>query len=239
MRAIYCSDIKQLNTGQDYLIEGPNAHHLSGVARIRTGENLLLLNGKGLTIQTKVTQVEKRRVQVKVLSCEQLTQSSKIDLAVGITKKEAWDELLKKSVELGIGTLYPLYSQFAQPYKVNPTRSDRLIESALIQSNNPWKLRIEDPITLEQLKSLAESYQSIALMGLQTEQQFSSDKKHDNVLLVVGPEGGFSKEEEEMILSFSNTYTITLPCPILRTPTAVVSGAGFLLGQLLSQRNEQ
>ena len=47
--------------------------------------------------------------------------------------------------------------------------------------------------------------------------------------ILIGPEAGFSALEELDILSKSNVFSIHLPTPILRAPTAVASSIGYLL----------
>jgi RsmE family RNA methyltransferase len=55
-----------------------------------------------------------------------------------------------------------------------------------------------------------------------------------NKLLVVGPEGGFSTNELNYLYSQKNIIPISLPTPILRTPTALAVGAGMMIQSLLN-----
>ena len=50
----------------------------------------------------------------------------------------------------------------------------------------------------------------------------------DNTVLVIGPEGGFTQDEEEWILSNKGAYSICFDGPILRTQTAIPFLCGFL-----------
>jgi RsmE family RNA methyltransferase len=52
-------------------------------------------------------------------------------------------------------------------------------------------------------------------------------------LLIVGPEGGFSPSESQWLHQIKNVRVLQLPTGILRTPTAVATGAGIILESLL------
>jgi RsmE family RNA methyltransferase len=52
-------------------------------------------------------------------------------------------------------------------------------------------------------------------------------------LLIIGPEGGFSPQELELLHSKEALRVVNLPTPILRSPTAVAAGAGIMIESLL------
>ena len=109
MRAIFLEDISKLQA-----IEGDEAHHLINVVRIQIGEEILLLNGMGAKIFVKVVGLEKNRVNIEVIESLQLEKADKVHLAIGIPKKDAFEEVLRNATELGISKIIHFKSQFSQ-----------------------------------------------------------------------------------------------------------------------------
>jgi RsmE family RNA methyltransferase len=77
-------------------------------------------------------------------------------------------------------------------------------------------------------------YAQINWMNSQPTASLSLSSTKGRQLLMVGPEGGFSPNEVHLISKLENLQTIFLPTPILRTPTAMSAGVGFLFGRLLN-----
>ena len=65
-----------------------------------------------------------------------------------------------------------------------------------------------------------------------TQKPRSQIKGFKKALVVIGPEGGFSQEEETILGNDQKTTMINLPTPILRAPHALSAAVGFLLGCL-------
>lgn len=226
MRASY---IPHLEIQESYLLKGDVCHHLVNVVRIESGEELLLLNGVGLKVKTQVTSVNKKEIHLKTISHERVQRTYVLDLALGIPKKEAFELCLKEAVELGFQKLYLVRAQYSQ---IRIPESDRLMSlliSALEQSNAPFLPQIIQTIWKD---IPMETYQEVVLMDSQNPHNgklFSAAPR----LLIVGPEGGFSPEEMTIFSQQKNLKGLHLPTPILRTPTALATGAGILLGTLL------
>ncbi len=230
MRAHYLS---QLDIQDEYRLIGDSLHHLVNVIRIQEGDELLLLNGKGLKVKTRVTTIAKRELTLKFLNLEAPLKSMELDLALGMPKKEALELCLKEAVELGIRNIFLIKSEYSQMKFLEDERLESLLISALEQSNADTfpvvkKMRWEDLPWNE--------YSSALLMDSQIENSSLLDKNsylRGPNLLIVGPEGGFSPAERTFLHSQKNVKILKLPTPILRTPTALATGVGFLWQALL------
>lgn len=228
MRAIFYPFLKE-NTSNTIFVADESAKHLH-VVRVQLGEKILVLNGSGLKALTRVTGISKNQIELSVDSLTDLTEDSKsnhkISLAIGNPKKEAFEDILKIAVELGVQNIYPLTSEFSQYDYLPSERVQRILESALIQSNNPILPIIHSQVSLD-----------LFLSNLNSPLYFFNCRldcgKNDNIsgekIILIGPEGGFSVREEANILAKSNVFAIHLPTPILRAPTAVASSIGYLL----------
>ncbi len=222
---------KDLIPQESYNLTGDTAHHLINVIRLELNEEVLLLNGAGLQVKTKVSQISKREILLTQLDHQNVSRSFMMDLALGIPKKEALELSLKQAVELGFRKIYLIRSEYSQTRLPEPERLQSLIISSLEQSNSAYVPEIIHS-TWEEIP--ANEYGEILLMDSQSNvRQSIKSNTTDSRLLIVGPEGGFSPLEIEFLHQMPGIRILNLPTPILRTPTAVATGAGIILGSLL------
>jgi 16S rRNA (uracil1498-N3)-methyltransferase len=148
---------------------------------------------------------------------------------ISLPKKDAFEEILKISVECGVNEIHPLSSKYSQYQFIESERSNKLIESALIQSNNFYWPSIKPQINLDSFLNSTKSE-----IFYFTSKPVSIDKKIFspsllNSIILIGPEGGFSNEEDEIISNHKNSIPLHLSTPILRAPTATAAAFGYLL----------
>lgn len=229
MRAHWIRDLEILD---QYILREEDLHHLVNVVRIEKDEALLLLNGKGLMIETKIMTISKRELVLKRISHQLSERTYAFDLALGMPKREALELCLKEATELGLRNIYLIKSDFSQMRFPENDRMEKILVSALEQSNAPFLPQI---ICAEWNTLPWNQYQRLLLLDSQTKKLTlkSSFKNHGEQLLIVGPEGGFSEQEKVYLHSLSNIEIVNLPTPILRSPTAVATGAGILIESLL------
>ena len=214
-----------------YSLKGDEAHHLINVVRLQVSEELLLLNGQGLLVFTAVEFVSRKELVLKYIRHEERADSSMIDLALGIPKKEALELSLKQAVELGVGRIFLVRGDYSQIKIPDLERLEALLINALEQSNSPHLPQLSSS-DWENLPF--GDYAQINWMNSQPTASLSLSSTKGRQLLMVGPEGGFSPNEVQLISKLENLQTIFLPTPILRTPTAMSAGVGFLFGRLLN-----
>ncbi len=228
MRATFVPDLAIQN---EYSIIGDSHHHLVHVIRLEVGENILLLNGKGLVVEAQVEAISKKEVRLKFLSEKMGERAFELDLALGMPKKEALELTLKQAVELGFRKVYLIRSAYSQQKYLEADRMKSLLVSALEQSNSPF---LPEIVEADWNKVDWESYEASLMMDSQTKgmDAFSGTPFTAPRLLVVGPEGGFSPEEITFLHQRPKMSVLNLPTPIMRTPTAVATGAGVILQSL-------
>lgn len=225
MRALF-HPFQNAKKGESILIEGDSAHHLN-VVRARVGDELLLLDGKGNRVISKIQMIDKKHVGVLVEDVSVDDRKTKITLAVACPKKDAFEDILKMAVELGVDVIQPLSSQFSQFDYVENERTARLLESALIQSNNAFLPTIAKQ---QPLKNYLQSLSSpLYFFNSRPVTSSKGNSVPDSFHLLIGPEGGFSLEEADLISNYKETIQVHLPTPILRAPTAVSAAIGFIL----------
>ncbi len=227
MRAIFYPNI---DTSWKHLaINGDKAKHLIKVVRVKLNEEILILSGDGKKLFGVIEEITKKELVISIKKYEVQESKNSIDLFVGQVKKEALDLVIKMAVELGVNKLIIGETQFSQRYVIKPERIENLIESAMEQSNNAYKLIVE----FLNFKTLdLNSYESKICLSSTRQTKNCGNVIKGNTLLIIGPEGGFS-EEEENFLEEKVTMKIHLPTPILRTPTAVACGVGIVYSSQL------
>ena len=225
MRAVFFR-FENINKGETLSIVGDSAKHLQ-VVRIKLSEELMVLNGKGVKAYTEVLTLSKHQIDLKVVQVEHAIAQHPIHLAIANPKKEAFEDILKMAVELGVCSIYPLSSEYSQ-YEYAPSeRVERILESALIQSNNSFLPKIHNQT---HLKYFLDSNNMPLYFFNSIEGNSNKCRKIvGEKIILIGPEGGFSPKEIEQITNNGDVFSIHLPTPILRAPTAVASSIGYLL----------
>lgn len=225
MRAIFYPFIKS-EISKHIIVTDESAKHLQ-VVRIKLNEEVLVLNGQGLKAHTFVGSISKNQIELLVTKIEEGTPSHQVSLAIANPKKDAFEDILKIAVELGVRNIYPLRSEFSQYDYEENERFQRILESALIQSNNAFLPIVHAQQNLENF--LEALHTPLFFFNSRLSENSPFEKKIGEKTILIGPEGGFSPREESLILAKSNAFSIHMPTPIQRAPTAVASSIGYLL----------
>jgi len=239
MRAIYRNNFEVEACQQDIDIHDENYHHLTKVVRIQKGEKVIILNGRGLKGVYQVKLIDKKSIILSYVSHLECQRQHNISIAVGVTKKAAVEEVLSNCVELGVKSIYFVETEFSQrDFNFSP-RAQKIIETALIQSNNYFMPGIVSPVKFEEMLQLSNQFdRSYVLCSDVGNRSQSMDSKticaHKNAscLFWIGPEGGFSISEEKQIEN-SGATCLSFSLPILRTPTAISVAVGYELASLI------
>tara|TARA_R110000868_G_scaffold97619_3_gene268590 strand:+ start:8073 stop:8795 length:723 start_codon:yes stop_codon:yes gene_type:complete len=232
MRAFYLESDIEAEIGKNVIISGETFNHLK-VVRLKIGEEIILLNGRGDLYKAKLDQMDKKSAIVMITDHTFKPAEAKFDIAIGLVKKDAFDLCLKMAVELGANKIIPLQTQYSQRYDLNFERANRLLIQALEQSNAAWLPQLHEVISLtsfnQQIVDKSHNYSNIIVMGMR-ESLLPSQLPELNspILGFIGPEGGFSEEEEEMLAKLSGASCVHLPTPILRAPTALAALGGVI-----------
>lgn len=223
---------KNLVIQDEYSLRDEALHHLMNVIRIEKGESLLLLDGNGLFVETSVESVTKKEIRLSKKSDFLKMRTYFFDLILGMPKRDALELSLKEATELGFETIYLIRSDFSQIRFPEEDRLERLLVSALEQSNAAFMPKV---IFCDWKQIPWNSYRKVMLLDSQTKKNYIKEENNISVkeALIVGPEAGFSTDELNYLSSLEMINIIHLPTPILRTPTAVATGAGIMIQNLL------
>tara|TARA_R110002049_G_scaffold280886_3_gene460326 strand:+ start:973 stop:1695 length:723 start_codon:yes stop_codon:yes gene_type:complete len=232
MRAFFLDNLDESCINKELIIDGDSFKHIK-VVRLKTNEVVMLLNGRGTKVLAKLVDMDKKNATFFVEKLQPPSPKPIWDLAIGLVKKDAFDLCLKMATELGVGTIYPLLTEYSQRYELNMQRAERLVVQALEQSNSSWMPEISQPIVIDDFinKNVDnnKNYSRLICMGMTSKETASSmSSVSGRTLGFIGPEGGFSPVEEEKLATLSSACSIHLPTPILRAPTALAALAGVI-----------
>ncbi|MBE8167948.1 MAG: 16S rRNA (uracil(1498)-N(3))-methyltransferase [Shewanella sp.] len=206
------------------------AAHVGRVMRMVAGDQLSLFNGDGNDYLSEIIESGKKSVTVKVLSRQENKSESPLNIHLGqvISRGDRMDFTLQKSVELGVNTITPLFSERCG-VKLSGERLDKKIQqwqkiiiSACEQSGRSTVPQIRPAMQLQDW--CAETTSALKLNLHPRASHGINGLKLDNqkVRLLIGPEGGLSADEITMTEQY--TFTDILLGPrVLRTETAALT----------------
>jgi 16S rRNA (uracil1498-N3)-methyltransferase len=199
------------------------------VTRITPGETLSLFNGRDGEWLAEVTEVQKKRV-VLTWHHQLKPQHSGPDCLVCFApvKFGKIDFLAQKVTELGAAALQPVMTQYTSVSRVNTERLQANCVEAAEQCERVDIPQVHEPVGLRQL--LADWPADRVLVfadesgnSAPAPQQLAACAKPQKWGILIGPEGGFSREEGELIRSLAQTVGVGLGPRILRADTAALS----------------
>ncbi|MBK7407346.1 MAG: 16S rRNA (uracil(1498)-N(3))-methyltransferase [Saprospirales bacterium] len=210
--------------GAEATLTGEESRHCAQVLRMRVGEELILVDGKGGYYNGVLTDIGKRECKVAIREAQQEygKRSFRVHLAVAPTKNMArWEWMLEKATEVGVDQLTPLLCKRSERVNVRLDRLEKIAISAMKQSGQAYLPVIAEPMTFSDMVTRAAYPQRFIphlLPGVKTSLALNCEPEKD-VLILIGPEGDFTPEEIEQALSLGY-QPVTLGTPTLRTETA-------------------
>ena len=210
----------------DTLIVKEDEHlHCSIVLRKKVGDIIYVTDGKGSTYTSKIISVSKTQTECRIEDSKyQKPLSPDISIAISPTKNATRLEwFLEKSTEIGISSIYLVQTRRTERKTVNLKRLEKVLISAMKQSLNTHLPTLEVTTFKELMK--IDKYQDKFIAHCENPDLNlkSVYKSKVSSILLIGPEGDFTKDEVSDALS--NGYQgVSLGNMRLRTETAGLTG---------------
>jgi len=93
------------------VLEGPEFHHCVRVSRVRPGDVVKLLDGRGCIYEARMRRIGADEALLDVISCRKEHELLPVDIALGIIKAPRFDLAVEKCTELGVRRLIPFASE--------------------------------------------------------------------------------------------------------------------------------
>jgi len=223
------------------VITDQEARHISMVLRLKPGDTIELFDGEGLVYQAEITAVGKSAVETKIIGSQRHHEGPPfLSVAQALVKGNKMDLIIQKATELGVADLRPAISQYCAVTSASSnqvSRWQRIAHESCKQCDRPTPLVVHDAIPLPQLLAQTEGFSTKIICWESETTRTLHDidlKSAEHVLLLIGPEGGFSNPEAESAITHG-FQPVSLGSRILRAETAAIAAIAilqFLLGNL-------
>lgn len=218
-------------------IIGEDVKHISSVLRMQKGEQILIGSKETLeTYLTEIEEIEKEKVVAKIIEkLDTQTESNvEIDLYQGLPKADKMELIIQKTTEIGISKVIPvdmvrcIVKLDEKDAKKKIERWQKVAEGAAKQSKRNKIPEIKNKIKIKDLENIISQYDAFIVayeeeneITLKQELKKLREQEKYKIGILVGPEGGITKEEIEKLTSY-NAKVVTLGKRILRTETAPI-----------------
>ena len=216
-----------------FVLDGPEAHHLTTVRRFAIGDAVALFNGDGYEYPSVIESIGKREVVLRVSSAVLVNREPAIgiEIASAVPKGDRLDFLIEKLTEVGCTDFFPLTTA-RSIVKVDAGKADkmrRMVIEASKQCGRNRLMRIHAPLRFaDYVSECRAGHRRIALTAPGERSPIPDGLRcGECVAVLIGPEGGWSPEEAERATA-SGWQSVTLGSRILRMETAAILAAGIL-----------
>ena len=219
-------------------IQGQDAKHISKVLRLNKGDHIEITNGEGKDFKAIITLISPGNIELDIIDeYDSLTESPiDITLCSGMLKDKKMDMVIKHLTQLGIQKWIPFFCERSIPtpdtkrIKKRLKRWEVIARESLKQCRRSRLPQISMPMSFEKLLKDSANYDlKIAFWEKATQRLDTLKKDHSNlnIIILLGPEGGFSKTE--MIMAKEKGFlSYSLGPRILRAETASISSCTLI-----------
>ncbi len=227
-----------LGAGMALSLQGPQAHYLLNVLRLKPGDPVLLFNGRDGEWRARLTSATKRAASFSV---EERTRSqpAPADLHYWFAplKHLRLDYMAQKAVEMGASRLQPVMTRHTQAGRVNV---DRMRANAIEAAEQCGILTLADvaaPLALNRAIAGLEPGRLLIFCDEDAEVQnplavLEAVRERSGeappLAVLIGPEGGFAEEERAGLLRAPHVLRLALGPRILRADTAAVAALSLV-----------
>jgi 16S rRNA (uracil1498-N3)-methyltransferase len=236
VRSFYYDGLIELD--QNVQIKDSDFHHIKNVLRLQISDLVLVLAKNGKYTGT-IVKFMPSSVQIEIKNKEEdKIFLPKIHLWQGIPKGWKMDEIIEKSTEMGVSSIYPIYMdrsipKFSTEEEINKLkRWEKIAIAASKQSRRNNVPKIYAPRSFKKQIYDLDTMEGGKIICWELEQNWSLANylrmnRQNNYTVVIGPEGGISREEKEKCEE-QGFNAVSLGDTILRTETAAPFSIGLI-----------
>ena len=217
-----------------------NYTHIARALRARAGEKLLLIDENKIQYETFISEITNNEIVAKIEKSYPSTRSLDftLDLAQSPLSNDGQNFIIEKATELGISRVIPVFTDYCSVKRSVIEKKIPKWQRIMYESSKQCEradipqcgelTTIKDLVTVEKYDKIIVFCERIADKTIRDSFKTSAIKQGDKVLVIIGPEGGFSDREFEFFKK-QNFEMLTLGTLILRAESAVVVGLGNII----------
>ena len=219
------------DAAQQTELPADEAMHALRVLRLKSGDEMFLMDGEGNYYRAQVTIAATHRCFYEILETmpQERQWQGRVHLAIAPTKMmDRIEWMVEKATEIGVDEVSFLNCQFSERRLVKTTRLEKIVVSAVKQSHKAYKPQLHEIESFkafiheprEGRKFIAHCYEEVPRSYLFEE--LKKDGGTEDAIVMIGPEGDFSIEEVKMAVE-AGWQSVHLGESRLRTETAGLS----------------
>lgn len=215
------------------LIEGEEAFHISKVLKFSQGEIITVVDGLGNKYKVVISNISKKSVEGNILTCVRKENEPlvNITLSSALSTGTKMDLIIEKCTEIGVNAFIPVLTEKSfikldkKAKAQNKTNRWRKVAiAAMKQSLRSYLPKIHEITEFDEILRKTHEYDLTLIASLESQSKpvreiFNSQNKYKNILLLIGPEAGFTPSELEKAREYK-TASVSLGPRRLRTETA-------------------
>lgn len=228
--------LAEVTAGSEVTVEGDEAHHAVAVRRLAVGESVVLTDGAGCSVVGAVASTGKRVFTVTVRSVATVpAPAPAITVVQAIPKGDRGELAVEVLTEVGVARIVP----WAAARSVAVWKGERAEKSlarwrstareAAKQSRRVWFPEVSPVMSTSEVAALVSGSTAVVLHE-EASTSIASVPVLDDLVVVVGPEGGVTPEEVAAFEAVGAT-TVKLGAEVLRTSTAGLAAVSALLSR--------
>lgn len=231
---------KQVNGNTITISDKENYHHIARSLRARAGENLLLVDENQLQYETTITQITGVEIQAEIIKSYPSKRflNFQLYLAQSPLRSDAQSLIFEKATELGVSGIYPVITDNCAVAKSIAEKKQPKWQKIMYEASKQCERAIvpecfevssiEKVLNQNHFDKIIVFCERIADKTIRESLKNNPVKSGSRVLVIIGPEGGFSQKEFDYFEK-NNFEMLTLGNLILKADTAVIVGLGNII----------
>ena len=213
--------------GQEITLPSDQSRYLTRVMRLEAGANVRAFNGRDGEWRCELAGTPKSATLVPRKQVRSQISGPDLTLLFAPIKKARTDFIVEKATELGVRSIQPVFTDYCQTNRVRIDRFESLAIEAAEQTERMDIPNVHEARALPKILSEWDAGRPLIFCDESAQASpmanYSKELHEKAAAVLIGPEGGFSPKEREMLRSLDFVIPITLGPRILRAETAVVS----------------
>jgi 16S rRNA (uracil1498-N3)-methyltransferase len=236
--------IKSENISNNSIVinDEDNFRHIAKSLRTKVGEDILLIDENQIQYLAKIIEIDKKNITANIFESWKSNRKLNFELylAQSPLRSDAQNTIVEKATELGVYGIYPIYTDNCALNKNLISNKiekwQRIMYEASKQCERAFIPKCFSLTSIEELVENGKFDYIITFcerLAKKTFRNFVEEHKNifddcSKVLIIIGPEGGFSKREFEYFEN-KNLPMLTLGDLILKAETAVITAIGNII----------
>lgn len=216
-----------IKNGKNVIIDGQEAQHLSKVRRCKVGDEIKAFNGDGLDYNLKVEEILKDKVNLTIVSTEEnrAATNQNITVYLAMLKNDALTTAIDNLAELNVKNVKLFKSDYTVAV-IDEKKLEKLNNISIQASKQSERADIMQ-VSIIKKEDIIKDIQQFENRFFAYEDSTSMPSKFKgDFAVIIGPEGGFSNEENKLFSSIANNISISQT--ILRAEVACVAAVSML-----------